>query len=174
MEECSISRLKSVLERLANRPIGGFGRSWVGAKPSGEATLIAAIASKVGLDARGRETDFQAVAICDAPVWLTLFATQSLLHGERPIPVGLLDEVTESLAALGNEAKFFSKGLWQQTRRMKHYEMVRFDSGWSQSRHRLIFQGSEGPLSPIDVLEDGGIIGFGENAAFVFWTEEDD
>jgi len=85
-----------------------------------------------------------------------------------------LDEVTESLAALGNEAKFFSKGIWQQTRRMKHYEMVRFDSGWSQSRHRLIFQGSEGPLSPIDVLEDGGIIGFGENAAFVFWTEEDD
>ncbi|MCC4251727.1 MAG: hypothetical protein VX205_07455 [Pseudomonadota bacterium] len=136
--------------------------------------MIAAIASKVGLDARGRETDFQAVAICDAPVWLTLFATQSLLHGERPIPVGLLDEVTESLAALGNEAKFFSKGIWQQTRRMKHYEMVRFDSGWSQSRHRLIFQGSEGPLSPIDVLEDGGIIGFGENAAFVFWTEEDD
>jgi hypothetical protein len=174
MEDCSISRLQSVLERLAKRPIGGFGRSWVGAKPLGDASLIAAIASNVGLDAKGREVDFQAVAICDAPVWLTLFATQSLLHGECPIPVGLLDEVTESLAALGDEAKFFSKGIWQQTRHMKQYEMVRFDSGWSQSPHRLVFQGNEQPLPPIDVLEDGGIIGFGKNAAFIFWIEEDD
>lgn len=140
----------------------------------GDSSLIAAIVSNIGLDARGREADFRAVPATDAPIWLSLFATQSLLHGGCPIPEGLLQEVTESLAALGPDAQFFSKGTWQQTRRMKHYELVRFDSDWCRSRHSLIYQGTEEPLPPIDVLEDGGIIGFGKTVAFAFWVEEDD
>ena len=174
MEDRSVPHLRSVLERLAERSLGGFGRSWVGTKPLGNGSLIAAIMSNVGLDASGREADFHAVSIADAPIWLTLFATQSLLHGECPIPKELLEEVTESLAALGPNAQFFSKGTWQQTRRMKHYEFVRSDSGWDRSRHHLIFQSNEEPLPPIDVLVDGGIVGFGKTVAFAFWAEEDD
>lgn len=154
--------------------MGGLCRVWVGTKPLENDSLIAAIISNVGLDASGREADFHAVSIEDAPIWLTLFATQSLLHGECPIPNGLLEEVTEALASLGPDAQFFSKGTWQQTRRFKHYELVRLGSGWDRSRHRLIFQGNEEPLPPIDVLEDGGIIGFGKTVAFAFWVEEDD
>ncbi|MPS69702.1 MULTISPECIES: hypothetical protein [Novosphingobium] len=174
MEDSSIPRLKAALERLAERSMGGLCRVWVGTKPLENDSLIAAIISNVGLDASGREADFHAVSIEDAPIWLTLFATQSLLHGECPIPNGLLEEVTEALASLGPDAQFFSKGTWQQTRRFKHYELVRLGSGWDRSRHRLIFQGNEEPLPPIDVLEDGGIIGFGKTVAFAFWVEEDD
>lgn len=174
MENNSIPCLKSVLERLAERPMGGFGRVWVGTKPPENDTLITAIMSNVGLDATGREADFHAVSIEDVPIWLTLFATQSILHGECPIPDGILEEVTEALASLGPDAQFFSKGTWQQTRRFNHYELVRLGSGWDRSRHHLIFQGNEEPLPPIDVLQDGGIIGFGKTVAFAFWVEEDD
>ncbi|SCY92505.1 hypothetical protein SAMN05660666_03659 [Novosphingobium aromaticivorans] len=155
------------------RSLGGRSRSWVGAKPTGD-SVIAMIASNVGLDARGREDDFHPLSTEDASIWLMLFATQSLLHGEQPIPAGIHDEITESLRKLGSDAKFFSKGYWRQTRRFKHYEPVGFESGWDQRRHHLLFQGNSDPLPPIDVLEDGGLIGFDDTTAFVFWVEEDD
>lgn len=173
MEVATQSHLKSMLERFAVRPIGGLGRSWVGPKPTGD-SVIAKIASKVGLDARGREADFHPLSANDAPIWLTLFATQSLLHGERPIPPSIQEEISERLRTLGPDAKFFSKGVWQQTRRLKHYELVGSESGWDRRRHRLLFQGNSDPLPPIDVLEDGGLIGFDDATAFVFWVEEDD
>lgn len=174
MEDHSALSLGSLLEKLADRPIGGFGRAWVGATPSDEPSMIAAIASKIGLDARGRESDFQTISAEDAAVWLTLFATQSLLHGERAIPRGVHEDVAAGLATLGSDAKFFSKGLWQQTRRFKYYEPVRLDSGWTRARHRLFYQSGSEPLPPIDVLDDGGILGFGAHIAFAFWVEEDD
>lgn len=173
MEVVAQSRLTSMLQRLAMRPIGGLGRSWVGAKPTGD-SVISMIASNVGLDARGREQDFHPLSTSDAPIWLMLFATHSLLHVDRQIPAGIQDEIAGSLRALGSDAKFFSKGSWQQTRRFKHYEPVSFESGWEQRRHHLLFQGNSAPLPPIDVLEDGGLIGFDDATAFVFWVEEDD
>lgn len=136
--------------------------------------MIAMIASNIRLNAHGREADFHSLSADDASIWLTLFATQSLLHGEVPIPVGTQEEISESLRALGSDAQFFSKGVWQQTRRFKNYEPVRSDSGWDRSRHRLLFQGNSEPLPPIEVLEDGGLIGFDSATAFVFWVEEDD
>ncbi|WP_077148749.1 hypothetical protein [Sphingopyxis sp. KK2] len=173
MEVTAQSRLKFTLERLATRSIGGLGRSWAGPKPRGDST-IAMIASNVGLDAQGREADFHPLSAKDAPIWLTLFATQSLHHGERTIPVGIQDEITECLRTLGPDAKFFSKGIWQQTRRMKHYELVCSESGWDRRRHQLLFQGNSEPLPPIDVIQDGGLIGFDDATAFIFWVEEDD
>jgi len=132
------------------------------------------IAANVGLDAHGREADFHPVSANDAPIWLTLFATQSLLHGERPIPAGIQEEISERLRTLGSEAQFFSKGVWQQTRRLKQYEPVSSESGWDRRRLRLLFQGNSAPLPPIDVLEDGGLVGFDDDTAFIFWIEEDD
>lgn len=84
------------------------------------------------------------------------------------------EEITDALAALGPGAQLFSKGQWRQTRRFKHYELVRYDSGWERSRHRLFFQGNGDPLPPIEVLDDGGLIGFDSETAFAFWIEEDD
>jgi len=136
--------------------------------------MIAMIAANVGLDAHGREEDFHPLSVNDAPIWLTLFATQSLLHGERPIPAGIQEEIFACLRTLGSDAKFFSKGVWQQTRRLKYYETVSSESGWDRRRHRLLFQGNSDPLPPLDVLEDGGLIGFDDSTAFVFWVEEDD
>lgn len=151
MKVTAQSRLKSALERLATRSIGGLGRSWAGPKPAGDST-IATIAFDVGLDAQGREADFHPLQANDAPIWLTLFATQSLLHGEQPIPAGIQNEITECLRALGSDAQFFSKGVWQQTRRLKHYDPVSIESGWDRRRHRLFFQGNGEPLPPIDVI----------------------
>jgi len=132
------------------------------------------IASHVGLNAYGREADFHSLSTKDASIWLTLFATQSLLHGERPIPAGTQEEISECFQALGLEAQFFSKGVWQQTRPLRHYEPVSAESGWERRGHRLLFQGNTEPLPPIDVLEDGGLIGFDDSTAFIFWVEEDD
>jgi hypothetical protein len=173
MEKGSVSHLRSVLKGLAERPGGGLARSWVGLRPRSE-SIIAAIISNVGLDARGREADFHPVCADDAPVWLTLFATQSLLHRAGPIPAGVHSGITDGLRALGSGVQFFSKGIWQQTRRGKQYDLVRIESGWNRLRTKLIFQALGEPLPPIEVLEDGGIIGFGPELAFVFWVEEDD
>ena len=173
MEVAAQSQFRSMLERLARRSIGGFARSWVGPKPTG-ISVISMIAAKVGLDAHGREADFHQLSVEDAAIWLTLFATQSLLHGEQPIPAHVQEEVSECLRTFGSEARFFSKGVWQQTRRLKHYELVSSESGWDRRRHRLLFQGNSAPLPPIEVLEDGGLIGFDDDTAFIFWTEEDD
>lgn len=172
MEVAALSRLTSMLERLAAKS-GGPGRSWVGPKPSGD-SVIAMIAAKVGLDAHGREADFHQLSVNDAPIWLTLFATQSLLHGEQPIPEGIQEEISERLRTFGSGARFFSKGVWQQTRRLNHYELVGSESDWDRRRHRLLFQRNSDPLAPIEVLADGGLIGFDDDTAFVFWIEEDD
>ena len=136
--------------------------------------MIALIVAYVGLDAHGREADFHSLPAKDAPIWLTLFATQSLLHGAQPIPTGIQEEISERMRALGSEARFFSKGFWQQTRRLKHYEPVSSESGWDRRRFQWLFQGSSDPLPPIEVLEDGGLVGFNDDTAFVFWIEEDD
>lgn len=170
--EAPESRLKSTLQRLATSS-GYPRRLWVGPKPTG-GSLIADIASNAGLNAHGREVDFHQLSLNDASIWLTLFATQSLLHGEQPVPSGIQEEVSECLRGLGSDAQFFSKGIWEQTRRFKQYERVTADSGWDRKRHRLIFRGEGGPLPPIDVLEDGGLIGFDSVTAFIFWVEEDD
>ena len=146
-----MSRLEPLLERLAERPIGGYARAWAGALPRDGKSIIASVASAVGLNALGREGDFQSVRPEDAAVWLTLFATQPLLHGGRSIPPTLIDDVSESLEELGPDARYFSKGSWQYTRRFKHYELVKYD-----------------------VIEDGGIIGVGLESAFIYWVEEDD
>ena len=169
MDVAAQCRLRSTLERLA----GSVGRSWVGTKPTGD-SVIAMIASNVGLNAHGREADFHSLPATDASIWLTLFATQSLLHGEVRIPEGTQEEISECLRALGSDAQFFSKGVWEQTRRLKHYEPVSSESGWDRRRHRLFFRGNSDPLPPIDVLEDGGLIGFDCATAFIFWVEEDD
>ena len=171
MEIAAQSRLKSTLEQLAAREIGA--RSWVGPKPTGD-PVIAMIASNVGLNAHGREADFHSLTANDASIWLTLFATQSLLGSGVPIPAGTHEEISECLGALGSDAQFFSKGVWQQTRSGKHYEPVSSKSGWDRRRHRLHFQRNGEPLPPIDVMVDGGLIGFDTTTAFVFWLDEDD
>ena len=168
-----MSRLESLLHQLAERPIGGFAQAWVGPTPSPGSSMIAAIVSNLGLNAQGREGDFRAISAEDAAIWLVLFATQSLLHGDRPIPTGLKEDVADCIATLGSDAQFFSKGLWQYTRRFKHYELVRSDGGWQRDRHRLVFQSESDPLPPIEVIEDGGIVGFGPEIAFAYWVEED-
>lgn len=169
MKEIAQSQLTLTLERLAE----GAARSWVGPKPVG-GSLIPLLTAQVGLDAHGREADFIPLSQNDAPIWLMLFATQSLLHGNQTIALGIQEELSECLRFLGPEARFFSKGVWQQTRRHKHYEPVSFESGWDRRRHRLVFQRSGDPLAPIDVLTDGGLVGFDNDTAFIFWVEEDD
>lgn len=165
-------RFRSTLERLGELK-GSSSRVWVGPTPT-EGSVIPYIASNVGLDAQNRESDFHPLCKEDAAIWLTLFASQSLLHFGSQIPIGAHEEISTIFGSLGTEAQFFSKGVWQQTRRLRHYELVGFGSAWNPSRHRLLFQGSSEPLAPIDVLEDGGIIGFDSTTAFIFWVEEDD
>lgn len=168
--------LAHILSRLADRSIGGLARSWTGARPEPGSSMIAAIAAKAGLLAEGREEDFTPLSRADAELWLMLFASQSLLHPGvgSSASNAEIEELAAAFRMLGPDAVFFSKGRWESTRRGKRYERATAAGSWARRGHRLSFASESDPLPPIDVIEDGGIIGFDGSTAFIFWVEEDD
>ncbi|ATY30950.1 hypothetical protein [Sphingomonas psychrotolerans] len=142
------SSISDLLPLLAKRPIGGYGRAWVGARPLPAPSLIAAIAGTVGLMAEGRESDFVRVSREDISIWLTLFATHSLLHGHGEPARGLDEQVALAINSMEADASFFSKGQWEFTRRGKLYQPVSRGNGWERRRHRLWYRSESEPLPP--------------------------
>ena len=166
--------LSVLLQSLAEHK-GRGARSWVGPVPAHAPSLLATVAANIELDARGRESEFVGLTTDDAAIWLTLFATQSLLHGGDRIPDGLPEKIASSLARLGPQARIFSKGQWQYSRHGDTYLPVRADNAWKRSRHHVHFSPVGDPLPPIGpLLTDGCIIGFDSETAFIFWVEDDD
>lgn len=169
-----MTSLQRLLDRITERPVGGFARAWIGPTPSDHSSIIAAIVSEIGLNAHGAEGDFTPLSSAQAAVSLALFATQPLLHDTCPIPPGLKEEIYASISTLGPDATFLGKGRWEIERGKNRYDSVLDDVDWDRQLHRLLFQPDTDPLPPIDVLVDGGVIGFNSETAFVYWVEEDD
>ena len=82
--------------------------------------------------------------------------------------------LASALSLLKPDAVFVSKGRWEFTRRGKLYEPVVADGTWQQRRNHLWYRQEGDPLPPIEVISDGGIIGYDSDNAFIFWAEEDD
>lgn len=140
-------------------------RVWSGTAPANTDELVA----KVGPGSLTSEV--HSVGGTDAAVWLSLLATQSLMHGsERETAVQLLAEVEAGLLDLGEDARFFSVGTWQISRRGRHWEGLRADSSWPRRRYSIHFSGPY--VDELGVV--GAIMGVSRDAAFVFAVTEED
>lgn len=138
---------------------------WSGTAPASTDEL----ALKVG--PRSLTSEVHNVGGADAAVWLSLLATQSLMHGsERDTAVQLLAEVEAGLLDLGEDARFFAVGTWQISRRGRYWEGLRANSPWPTRRYSVHFSGPY--VDELGVV--GAIMGVSRDAAFVFAVTEDD
>lgn len=154
-----------MLETLSRfRPEGS---AWCGSAPaSGNAGELAE-----KIVSRPTSADIGHVDRKDAVVWLSLLAAHSLNHAiGREAAEPLLAKVEAGFSDLGEDARFFSVGRWEISRRGKHWEPLRADHRWLESRYHVNFSG---PYSTGDGVV-GAIMGFDQVSAFLFAVAEDD
>ena len=81
---------------------------------------------------------------------LAFFASISLAYGPYKVKEGLRRQAAEALRDLADNARFFTNGTWLAEAG---------GTGWT-------------PLS--NATFDGGVIGFDDDHAFIYWVEEED
>jgi hypothetical protein len=151
-------------------------KTWIGPTPSASANTLSSLFANVGLESAVDRHSLSELVFDDACLYLSLYLTQSLNHGGSTFPnAELIHDVRQSIGLLGSNATYLSMGIWQFTRRGKRYETLTRDSQFIARRHMLHFAGHSLPYFFNDkYATNGGVLGFDEETAFIFWREEDD
>lgn len=160
-----MNRLTALLEALIQ--IQPHATSWCGAAPTEAAheALFERLPYKSAAD------EIHELNREDATVWLSLLAAHSLIHGGgRENVVALLKDVEFGFEDLAEDARFFSLGTWQVSRRGRHWDRLRAGEPWMGRKYMGHFSGPH-----VDGEGVGGaIVGYDRNLAFVFGVVEDD
>ena len=164
-----MDRLRALIEDLSSSGLDYV--AWYGSPLAGRGMeeLLDKLPSKPD------PAEVQSVSPAEAAAWLSLLATQSLNHGTgRDMAreeAGLLCKKIElALNDLSPSAELLAIGVWQISRRLRHWERLRADSPWMDRRYSIHFSGPH--IAGRGVL--GAVMAFDEKAAFLFAVIEDD
>lgn len=150
-----MENLTALLKRFAKRP--GC-RTWSGPRPTARTSKTAQmIAAQVGypspeVEPWGTEGLIEVDARKAAEL-LAFFRSNSLPYGPYKVRQGLRRQAAEALRDLGDNARFFTNGPWLVG---------------------AVGAVGTGGASLSNATCEGGVIGFGDDHAFIYWVEEED
>ena len=153
-------------------------RVWVGPRPAGDADRVPhALAEAIGyprpLTREGEDAPFLEIDARLAAITLAKLATQSQAYGfSRPPPDDMVRRMAKAIAVLGPHARYFCNAN-HDTPWVKRDPPVRSGPG-ADGPAFVAFRAVSFFVHLSEATFDTGVVGVGDEVAFIVWGEDED